>query len=299
VKIRSQHYARRHARDSLFELTHLALLMRSSIFLVIFLSALFGAAEASSIDSTTTVVNQGSFYSFLYSSSGVYGYHYYTNAAGRDSYRVQAIYENSAGTTVTSTLCTVTVTRGYFSSLGDSYSCTGSDCVSSNDDECSGIWKYPSGTSAMLRIRCDASDNCAFSKVRINKWDGGTCPDKDRCETFCTDQGYSSDYHVNSICKCATADLSSNAFVTPICTKPPSSPPPPPVPSPPPATSPPPTTASTTSPPPPPASTTSPTPTTESPPPPAASAVLTSEAHSSLTLYLSWVAASIMLMFAC
>ena len=36
-----------------------------------------------------------------------------------------------------------------------------------------------------------------------------------------------------------------------------------------------------------------------SPPPPAASAGLTSEAPSSLTLYLSWFAASIMLMFAC
>ena len=49
----------------------------------VILCALLGSAEVHagmSIDSTTTVVSQGSHYSFLYSSSGVYGYHFFSTA---------------------------------------------------------------------------------------------------------------------------------------------------------------------------------------------------------------------------
>jgi hypothetical protein len=42
-----------------------------------------------SIDSTTQVVPQGSWTDLLYASSGVYGYDYFVNAAGRDSFKVR------------------------------------------------------------------------------------------------------------------------------------------------------------------------------------------------------------------
>ena len=167
------------------------------------------------IDSTSIEVPSGSWNDLLVAND-VHGYHFFANAAGRDSYRVQARYlDSSAGYYRTSTLCTVTVSRGL---LWDTYSCVGS-CVKSDDDECRGTWVPETATQASLRIRCDSSDECKFSKVQVNMWEGGSCPGYGDCNSFCTDQGYTSHSYLSSVCKCARSD-GDNGFVKPICTDP-------------------------------------------------------------------------------